>query len=191
MSKPTQFPQTPQDVHTKAMLFNLMSVGVKMMVEGKENIGSQVYQTGVVLYTFATSPYENRYLYYRLHGVFHSLYVKWQPIYNKMVAGMDQNEKLTIVEKNLDPLFIEKYLMSIQLAIMPIQQRGALEEEISPLSHLLWCYIFTWFDKERWPVFISEFRGLLEKMTKETLEEQSQAELEKMIQAGVVTPAQA
>ncbi len=191
MSKPTQFPAIPQDVQGKAMLANLMGVGVKMMNDGGSNTESLVYQHGVLLYTFATAPAQHPYLYYRLYEVFHPLYAKWQPEYNKMVSGISHDKKLAIVESNLSKEILDNHLMNIQLAIMPIQQRGAMEESTSPLSHLLWCYIFTWFDGDKWPILISEFKALLARMKNETPEEQSQMELEKMVQAGVVPTAQA
>lgn len=188
MSKVTQFPVIPQDVHSKAMLANLTGVGVSLMNAGRDDVEGMIYQHGILLYTFATVPHQHPYLYYRLYEVFHPLYEKWQPIYNKMIAGMSQEKKLAVVEKNLPKEILDHHLMNIQLAIMPIQQRGANEEIVSPLSHLLWCYVFTWFDPFKWTVMMREFKGLLEMIQKETPEEQNQKELEKMIQAGVVKP---
>jgi hypothetical protein len=186
--KGMDFPMIPKDVVSQAMLANLMACGAHLMNLGKMDTENPCYQHGVFLTALAGSPQEDPYIYYRIHDALAPLYGKWQPWYNSKIAKQSQEARLAIMDKVL-PKEVMDQIMPIQLAIMPIHQRGAVDQAFAPLSTLCWLYVFSWFDKSKWPELYSGMKSVLESMTKETFEDQVNRETEKMVQAGVFPTA--
>jgi len=187
MAKATQFPLFPSNDMEKRMLEKLAVVGVSLMELGGRDPMTPTYDHGAILYIFATSPGESSYVYFRVYEALQPLYEKWQPDYNSNVASLPQDKKIALLDSNMEEKVSER-IMEIQGAIIPIQQLGVSSEHASPISIILWCYVFTWFDKEKWRILNETINTLLESMVEENPIENQMIELEKMIQAGVVKP---
>ena len=176
----TEFPRFPTNGSERRMLQVLTDVG-NDLANSSHKEDDPTVQHGIALLVFAGSPEKDPYLYYRLYDVLHPLYIKWQEEYNSEVVKLSQAEKLALLESNMDPGAAER-IMDIQRGMIPIQSLGAESEHASPIAIILWCYVFTWFDKEKWQILYKTIKDLIARMLEEDPLENQMKELEKMIE---------